>query len=357
MLLRQSNGFSAFLFGLITLSCLSVAAQTPDAHPQKAKPPAQLLHEAAAVNGLLGDDLKPWHLKVTYSFLDGAGKTVEQGTLEETWAGPKRDKLVVRRPQETLTYIRSENGIYREGELDRQLALLLLVEKAFVEPAPSNKAWWSYIDITPQQRRIGASTIPCFTLKGGDGEFSSYNDPTYCLEGNEPIFRVSSFVNDRHQFTRNSMGKFQGRFVPVDLIAGSGEKPDLTAHLDTLKEVSNFDANEFEPGPHAVLQRVSKTALIFPEGAFDSMIDTHHLHLVKSPKPEYPAIAQAAHIRGHVVLRVMIDADGEVASANVVRGPEMLQEAALDAVWKWKFEPPVSEMGPARIIAIIDMSF
>lgn len=67
-----------------------------------------------------------------------------------------------------------------------------------------------------------------------------------------------------------------------------------------------------------------------------------------NPPPEYPASALRAGIEGRVVVRVELTRDGRVASATVhaSSGHEALDEAALAAVRRWRFEP-ISE-GPAR---------
>ncbi len=55
--------------------------------------------------------------------------------------------------------------------------------------------------------------------------------------------------------------------------------------------------------------------------------------------PVYPPVARAAHIEGYVILEAVIDASGNVTSARVLRGHPMLDQAALDAVQRWKFTP------------------
>ncbi|MBC8352852.1 MAG: TonB family protein [Planctomycetes bacterium] len=63
---------------------------------------------------------------------------------------------------------------------------------------------------------------------------------------------------------------------------------------------------------------------------------------VFSPQPEYPATALENRLEGRVVLRVRIRADGNVATASVLRssGHSILDEAARRAVLRWRFEPP-----------------
>lgn len=62
-------------------------------------------------------------------------------------------------------------------------------------------------------------------------------------------------------------------------------------------------------------------------------------HLSQKVDPVYPPIAAAARIQGDVGISVLIDAGGKIASEKAVSGPAMLQQAAMDAVKKWQFEP------------------
>jgi TonB family protein len=62
-------------------------------------------------------------------------------------------------------------------------------------------------------------------------------------------------------------------------------------------------------------------------------------HLSQKVDPVYPPIAAAARIQGDVGISVLIDAKGKITSEKVVSGPAMLQQAAMDAVNKWQFEP------------------
>lgn len=62
-------------------------------------------------------------------------------------------------------------------------------------------------------------------------------------------------------------------------------------------------------------------------------------HLSQKTDPVYPPIAAAARIEGDVVISVVVDTKGQVASEKALSGPAMLQQAALDAVRKWQFSP------------------
>lgn len=55
--------------------------------------------------------------------------------------------------------------------------------------------------------------------------------------------------------------------------------------------------------------------------------------------PKYPKDAKKAHVEGRVVLFAMVSVSGTVEELCVSQGPEMLRQAAFDAVKTWKYKP------------------
>ena len=53
--------------------------------------------------------------------------------------------------------------------------------------------------------------------------------------------------------------------------------------------------------------------------------------ITKLPPPSYPAMARAARVWGPVELNITIQQDGTVDSAEVISGPQMLREAAVES--------------------------
>ena len=60
-----------------------------------------------------------------------------------------------------------------------------------------------------------------------------------------------------------------------------------------------------------------------------------------NPKPNYPALARSRGWQGKVLLRVNVSADGRSESVEIHQssGHDTLDEAAVEAVEKWKFIP------------------
>jgi protein TonB len=60
---------------------------------------------------------------------------------------------------------------------------------------------------------------------------------------------------------------------------------------------------------------------------------------VTNVPPTYPELARQTRIEDIVILETVIDESGNVTSARVLRGHPLLNQAALDAVQRWKFTP------------------
>jgi protein TonB len=66
---------------------------------------------------------------------------------------------------------------------------------------------------------------------------------------------------------------------------------------------------------------------------------------VKAPEriryvpPVYPEIAANANVGGVVIINALIDDEGNVVQAKVIRSVPLLDQASLDAVLQWKYVP------------------
>lgn len=79
---------------------------------------------------------------------------------------------------------------------------------------------------------------------------------------------------------------------------------------------------------------------VTPESGQDAAQSSFAPTLVSHVMPVYPQIAVSALVTGLLVLEASIDAEGRVAAVRVARSQPLLDQAALDAVRKWRFAPP-----------------
>ena len=73
--------------------------------------------------------------------------------------------------------------------------------------------------------------------------------------------------------------------------------------------------------------------------------------------PSYPAIAQAAHISGVVILEALIAEDGSVREVKVLKSVPLLDTAATDAVRQWRFTPTLLNGVPVQVIMSVTVAF
>ena len=73
--------------------------------------------------------------------------------------------------------------------------------------------------------------------------------------------------------------------------------------------------------------------------------------------PEYPPIARAAGVQGVVVLEIVVDGAGGVRDGRVLRSIPLLDQAALDAVRRWRFEPTLVNGQPIPVSMTITINF
>lgn len=73
--------------------------------------------------------------------------------------------------------------------------------------------------------------------------------------------------------------------------------------------------------------------------------------LIKLVKPKYPDIARKAGIEGMVILKILVDVDGKVIDAKVLKslGNVGCDESAIEAAKKCLFEPALQRDKPVRV--------
>lgn len=83
------------------------------------------------------------------------------------------------------------------------------------------------------------------------------------------------------------------------------------------------------------------------------------LAYLNNPAPSYPVFAKRAREQGKVVLRVQVDASGQVSGIEVhaSSGFERLDKAALAAVRQWRFAPARSGERAVAGVALVPITF
>jgi TonB family protein len=80
-------------------------------------------------------------------------------------------------------------------------------------------------------------------------------------------------------------------------------------------------------------------------------------HLVYSPLPEYPQLAQRAGVQGKVLVQVRMKTDGSLSVAKVLKGEPALVEAASAAVWQWRGNPAEVDGKKVEVVSTVTFDF
>jgi protein TonB len=76
----------------------------------------------------------------------------------------------------------------------------------------------------------------------------------------------------------------------------------------------------------------------------------------KTP-PVYPRFARDARVDGTVVLHATISKAGTISNVGVISGPQMLRQAALDAVKTWRYKPYLLNNEPVEVETTVNVIF
>jgi TonB family protein len=303
--------------------------------------PKELMRIASKANGLTRDDARPWHLRATYSLLDEKGNVTDHGTYEEFWAGPTKFKRTFTGGGFHQTDFGTEKGVYRLGQRAAIPLLVFDIRRDFVTPAPSPEAA-DHSTFTLQTIDAKGTKLSCL-------RFATLPDPglVYCLPPDRPIVVINTYLGESIQVIHDRILDFHSRFIAGDLHFIRAGKPLLDAHLESLETLKPSDEANLAPPAEAVLlpRRVNISG-----GVAQGMI-------LKHSAPTYPRTALDARVSGTVVLEATIGTDGYITDLQVVSGPPMLRQSALDAVQTWTYRPYLLNGDPVEVRTTINVVF
>ncbi len=80
-------------------------------------------------------------------------------------------------------------------------------------------------------------------------------------------------------------------------------------------------------------------------------------YATRQSPPVYPPQARTMRTSGLVKVELTVDEAGDVATIQKTSGPPMLQNAAKDAIKKWKFKPFVRDGQPVKATGFVSFNF
>lgn len=79
--------------------------------------------------------------------------------------------------------------------------------------------------------------------------------------------------------------------------------------------------------------------------------------IIARVKPEYPELARQAGIEGRVIVKALIDENGDVKKVSVLQGDDIFRESAVSAMYQTKFKPAINANRPVKVWITIPFNF
>ncbi|MGA2252825.1 energy transducer TonB [Terracidiphilus sp.] len=306
--------------------------------------PRILMRAAAAANSLLGPDVKPWHMKVSYVLADEKGAVTDRGTIEEFWIGSKRYKLVIAGSNYKRTVYGTDKGVLFSGVSGQVPALVGRLNHAFTDPLPTPEAVALY-SYTPEQIKFNNVAFNCRVLHGQQATQGSSiaTGLIYCFDPAKPVLRISESTTESTRVLYNTVASFQGKFIGSDLRISRSGKPAAVARLDTIEPLNAADTLSIAPTSDAVPPQTVNVSTAVAQG-----------QLMHQANPQPPMEALQSGTVGTVTLEATIDTDGRV---KILNGPLLLQPAAVEAVHSWEYRPYLLNGEPVQMHTTIRVEF
>jgi TonB family protein len=96
---------------------------------------------------------------------------------------------------------------------------------------------------------------------------------------------------------------------------------------------------------------------VFATGAVRARGEIKPPRLIKSVDPIYPEEARKNQVEGLVILEAKTDEKGNVADVRILRSIPALDQAAIDALKQWKYEPMIIKRKPMPVLFTVTVRF
>lgn len=144
--------------------------------------------------------------------------------------------------------------------------------------------------------------------------------------------------------------------APAPRLAAPLEVDDEFMPDDITIESTSLDLTEaVEPPPVLNIQHEEPVVEEVEEEIFELFAVEEQPVRRNEVAPVYPETARRAGIDGIVFVRALVDKDGKVSKAEVLKGPSELHQAALDAALKTTFTP--AKQNDMPVACWVQMSF
>ena len=140
----------------------------------------------------------------------------------------------------------------------------------------------------------------------------------------------------------------------VEVIAHGNQGQTIRAHNSSI----NLDLQSQSLVPRAEASTGADDESKVTEASEQFRISPETAELVSNPVGiTYPLLARQMKVQGSVMLQARVGKDGSIQDLQVLKGPEILSSAAMEAVRQWRFRPHLESGQPVETDASITVYF
>lgn len=345
----RPHALSRSHFSISVVIALTILGSGFPARAKTPSDPGDLMKLAAKINGLNGLNMQPWDLKVSFKALGEKGYLLDQGSYEEVWISPVKFKRSLIGATHTLSDFGTAQGTLRSGGEFKASAALNDIHLAMLNPLPA-ELFVKLSEVRGEERNVAGVQCHCVDLfqPQSSGITDAKPGYSYCFDAKNILLQATMAAWDNTQYVLKNSLQFQGRWIPGDIEIWNKGVLVLTAHLENIETLKEKGSVEFPLPADAVF--LSKTIIGTPE-TFKYGVT------IKKVAPIYPPSARESGIEGTVVLQGVISKEGRIIRLQVVSGPQILQQAAIDAVKQWEYEPWMLNGAPIEVETTLRIPF
>jgi hypothetical protein len=278
----------------------------------------------------------PFRLEMTFQLYDLDGKPTRSGTLEDWWAAPGSERVMV--------YLAGVNedgslaaGVSHELVRDRYLVNELL--NLAVHPVPELSAVRG--KVANEREIFGKLKLDCLGPERRQGSEGLVQDESVCMQPQSDLVLIRRASSENEVLARQSTGKFNDTHVALKLSLAYMGRIAITGEVTKLQ---SFDAAK----PEVQLLSLSPEEQVMPNGPIHTAL-AKGMVIGKSIARDEPELPDG-HRQGKAIESLIFGKDGLVLDAvPIACSDAQFCNAAARAMANWKITPALLNGQPTEV--------
>ena len=278
----------------------------------------------------------PLQFLVVVTFAPGSEPAISQSGAD--WQRYVRETQESLRELSNRQTLDTEASEFMRAQLDDLTNKYRELERAYRLASERYKAGHPEVDMLRRQLQIVEGDLAALKQKLGTSNFASQEQSAAA----EDLARARRV----YEQVQAQLREAERRLVDAARQLSAGDRqpaPTVTG------EVRPTPTTPFDGSPQ--LRSPSGRAPIRVGGGIAAP------RVIKQGKPVYTSETMRARIEGTVAIEALVDEQGRVADARVLRSIPQLDESALAAAKQWEFTPTLLNGQPVPVLVVIELEF